>query len=86
MGGGRFSNCSILEAIETCEEITGRKINWEYVQDNRKGDHIWYVTDLTKFKTHFPSWKLTYDTPTIIGEIYEQNLERWAGQTKVAVV
>jgi CDP-paratose 2-epimerase len=80
IGGGRFSNCSILEAIAMCEEITGRGIDYEYVPDSRKGDHIWYVTDLTKFKTHYPNWKLTYDTRAILAEIYGRNRDRWGTQ------
>jgi CDP-paratose 2-epimerase len=77
MGGGRFSNCSMLEAIQTSEEITGRKLNWNYSNTNRIGDHIWYISDLTKFMKHYPSWKVQYDIPKILSEIYEQNRERW---------
>ena len=44
LGGGRHSNCSMLEAIDTCEQITGRKLSWTYVEDNRIGDHIWYIS------------------------------------------
>ena len=50
IGGGRESNCSMLEAIELCQEITGKELNYSYTEDNRSGDHIWYVSDLSKFK------------------------------------
>ncbi len=78
MGGGRFSNCSMLEAIELCENISGRKLNWKYVDENRVGDHIWWIGDLKRFQSHYPGWKLEYDVPRILEEIYELNRERWA--------
>jgi len=76
-GGGRFSNCSMLEAINLCQEITGREMNWTYSENNRVGDHIWYVSDLAKFESHYPDFKLKYDVPGILGEIYSFNKERW---------
>jgi len=78
MGGGRFSNCSMLEAIDLCEQISGRKLNWKYVDENRVGDHIWWISDLKRFQSHYPDWKLEYDVPRILAEIYELNRERWA--------
>ena len=78
MGGGRFSNCSMLEAIELCQSITGKPVNWSYKEENRKGDHIWWISDLRRFQSHYPSWQLTYDVPKILQEIYEMNSERWA--------
>lgn len=78
MGGGRSSNCSMLEAIELCEQISGRKLNWKYVDENRIGDHIWWISDLKRFQSHYPDWKLEYDVPKILEEIYELNRERWA--------
>jgi CDP-paratose 2-epimerase len=85
IGGSRFSNCSMLEAIEICEELTGRTMDWKYVQNNRKGDHIWYVSDVTKFKSHYPNWTFRHDIRSILSEIYEQNVDQWE-QTKAAVV
>ena len=82
MGGGRFSNCSMLEAFELCETITGLQLDWEYVPENRKGDHIWYVSDLGKFKSHYPDWHLKYNVPGILREIYEQNVDRWRVQAE----
>jgi CDP-paratose 2-epimerase len=77
MGGGRFSNCSMLEAIQLCEEITGRPMKWIYTEKNRIGDHIWYISDLDKFKGHYPNWQMKYNVPAILHEIYEINRERW---------
>jgi CDP-paratose 2-epimerase len=78
IGGGRESNCSMIEAIDLCEKITGRKMNYSYSEDNRSGDHIWYISDLRKFKKRYPSWSLKYDVPRILQEIYEFNRERWS--------
>jgi CDP-paratose 2-epimerase len=80
IGGGRESNCSMLEAIELAQEITGREFNYSYTDDNRSGDHIWYISDLSKFKAKYPNWSITYDVPKILREIYEHNIERWAEQ------
>ena len=77
IGGGRYSNCSMLEAIELCEQITGRELNWKYSDENRIGDHIWYVSDLNKFRSHYPGWRIEYDVPKILSEIYRANRERW---------
>ncbi len=82
IGGGRYSNCSMLEGIELCEEITGREMQWTYTETNRMGDHIWWVGDLTRFQTHYPDWKLEYNVPRILEEIYEFNHERWAAEEK----
>jgi len=77
IGGGRFSNCSILEAIQVCERIADRKLNWSYAESNRIGDHIWWISDLRKFKTHYPEWNLTYGIEEILKEIFLQNSSRW---------
>lgn len=77
IGGGRFSNCSMLEAIEQCETIAGKKLNWHYSEQNRTGDHIWWISDLAKFQTHYPAWQLSYDVPRILEEIYNYNIDRW---------
>jgi CDP-paratose 2-epimerase len=82
MGGGRYSNCSMLEAIDLCEKIVGQKLNWSYSDQNRTGDHIWWISDLSKFQSHYPNWRLRYNVPAILTEIYAANLERW-GQAKV---
>jgi len=77
MGGSRFSNCSMLEAIRLCEEITGRPLNQSYREQNRTGDHIWWISDVAKFQSHYPNWKLAYDIRAILREIYEANADRW---------
>ena len=77
IGGGRFSNCSMLEAIQACEKIADKKLNWNYVESNRIGDHIWWISDLTKFQNHYPLWKLTYGIQDILEEIFNQNTSRW---------
>jgi CDP-paratose 2-epimerase len=77
IGGSRFSNCSMLEAIELCESISGKKLNWSYVESNRNGDHIWWISDIRKFESHYQKWRLTYTIPDILEEIYTQNLDRW---------
>ncbi|HEY0758405.1 MAG TPA: NAD-dependent epimerase/dehydratase family protein [Acidisarcina sp.] len=80
IGGGRFSNCSMLEAISVCEQITSRPLKWSYVDGNRMGDHIWWIGDLSKFQSHYPEWKLTYNIEAILRESYEFNAERWLEQ------
>jgi CDP-paratose 2-epimerase len=78
IGGGRESNCSMLEAIDLCQEITGRELEYSYSEDNRIGDHIWYVSDLSKFKQRYPSWSIKHNIKGILGEIHEKNLEKWS--------
>lgn len=71
IGGSRFSNCSMQEAVSICEEITGKKMKVKYTNENRIGDHIWWISSVEKFKSHYPNWKLTYDVPAILREIYK---------------
>ena len=73
IGGGRFSNCSILEAIKEIELITQIKVNKKIIRQNRVGDHIWYVTDHRKFKKDYPNWKQKYNTKKIIKELIDYN-------------
>ena len=73
IGGGTYSNCSILEAINIIEKITKLKIKIKYDSKNRIGDHIWYVSDLKKFKKDFPNWKQKYNSFKIIEELIETN-------------
>lgn len=75
-GGGRHSNCSMLEAIELCEEIVDKKLNRSYTDYNRQGDHIWWISDVSKFKSHYPEWSHTYNLKDIIVEIYNGLLKR----------
>ena len=75
-GGGRHANCSMLEAIAVCEEISGNKMNYSYSEANRIGDHIWYISDLTKFKTHYPTWNWTYDLRETLVQIHDGMVAR----------
>jgi len=75
-GGGRHSNCSMLEAIALCEKITGKKMNYEYVETNRIGDHIWWISDVSKFKSHFPEWNWKYDINDILIQIFSTLSQR----------
>lgn len=77
IGGGRFSNCSVLESISLCEKIVGKKIKTTYVPTNRIGDHIWWVSDMSKFISHYPSWRLTKNLEDILREVFENNQSRW---------
>ena len=77
IGGGRFSNCSMLEAIDQCEAIVGKKLQWTYAEHNRIGDHIWWVSGIRKFQQHYPDWALTYTLRDILEEIFESNTVRW---------
>jgi CDP-paratose 2-epimerase len=75
-GGGRYANCSMIEAIKICEEISGNKMNCKYSETNRIGDHIWYVSDLSKFKSHYPNWDWTYNLTNTLIQIHDSMLSR----------
>lgn len=75
-GGGRHSNCSMLEAISMCERISGNKMNCSYTEDNRIGDHIWWISDVSKFRSHYPSWNREYGIEDILVEIHEALISR----------
>ncbi len=72
MGGSRHSNCSMQEAIDKCERLTGKKMNIKYVNDNRIGDHIWYISDVKKFRKHYPDWHYKYDIDAIMSDIFKK--------------
>ena len=74
MGGGRYSNCSIIEALETVEKIANIKIKKDIIKQNRVGDHIWYISDTKKFKKDYPGWKQEYNTEKIIEELISNNI------------
>lgn len=77
MGGGRYSNCSMREAIAICEQIAGRTLEWDYRPEPRVGDHQWWVSDVRRFQRHYPQWNLRYDTRAILEDIYRQGVQRW---------
>jgi CDP-paratose 2-epimerase len=83
MGGGRTSNCSMIEAIDLCERITGKKLNSTYIDQPRVGDHIWWISSNAKFMSHYPGWKVEKTLEETMQEIFEHNKERWcANATK----
>ncbi len=83
IGGGRKNNCSLLEAIEICEKTTGKKMNPQYNEEQRSGDHIWYISNLQKFKKHFPFWEQHYSISQMLKDIYEYNVSRWEEENKI---
>lgn len=70
-GGGRFSNCSMQEAIAECERITGNKMNYSYSESNRIGDHIWYISDMSKFQSHYPNWTWKFNVTDILEQMHQ---------------
>jgi CDP-paratose 2-epimerase len=78
IGGGRFSNCSVREAITMCEDITGKRLDHSYVEDNRIGDHIWWIGSNARFEEHYPDWSLQYDVRAILEEMFAANSDRWS--------
>ena len=71
MGGGRYSNCSITEALDLIEKTANVKIKRKIIKTPRIGDHIWYISDTSKFKKHFPKWKQKYNSKKIIEELID---------------
>lgn len=69
MGGSRHSNVSMLEAIALIREISGFEVNFRISENNRIGDHIWYISDVRKFQAHYPDWAYSYDMRTILSEM-----------------
>jgi CDP-paratose 2-epimerase len=80
IGGGRASNCSMLEAIELCQQIAGRELAWGLDEHNRVGDHRWWISDLEPFKREYPEWDVTRRVPDILREIHDRNAERWVAR------
>lgn len=79
IGGGKYSNVSMMEAIKASEEISGKKMDTVYHDENRIGDHIWWVGNLERFEQHYPNWKITKGIDDILREVYEANIERSGG-------
>src|SRR5262249_31888326 len=76
LGGGRSNSISILEAFKLAEHISGKAMKYEYVDQSRKGDHICYISDLKKMKSHYPSWRITRSLEQIFEEIHSA----WRGR------
>jgi CDP-paratose 2-epimerase len=77
IGGGRQSNCSMLEAIDMCQEIARKELSWSLGEDNRIGDHRWWISDLEPFRRDYPGWGITHDVHDILLQIHDRNVERW---------
>ncbi len=80
MGGGRAANCSMLEAITMCQQIAGEELHWRYADEHRIGDHMWYVSDLRKFRSHYPDWDVTFDIEETLRAIHADGVDRWSAQ------
>jgi CDP-paratose 2-epimerase len=81
IGGGLESNCSMLEAIEMCQRIAGRELDWRLGEENRMGDHRWWISDLRPFRADYPEWSTRYDVGAILSEIHDANVERWSASS-----
>ncbi len=81
MGGSRHSNCSMLEAIRMSEELCGRELNYTLSDEARSGDHIWWISDVRRFRQDYPDWEYGYDMRKIMQEIVEATKERAHVQT-----
>lgn len=82
MGGARYSNCSVLEAIEIAEKAAGKPLSYSLSDQAREGDHIWWVSDVRRFQEDYPDWRHEYDLETIIGEIVDATTEKFVAEAK----
>lgn len=80
LGGGRHSNCSLLEAITKVEQVTGKKLSYTYANETRIGDHIWWISSMNKFQEHYPDWSYKYNLEDIITQIYQELTYRLSKQ------
>jgi len=76
LGGGKENACSILEAFQIVEQITGRRMTYRYLEENRIGDHICYYSDLRKMKSHYPAWGITKPLARLFEEIADGWIHR----------
>jgi CDP-paratose 2-epimerase len=76
----------MVEAIDICERIASTPLIWTYSDENRAGDHIWWIGNLGKFRSHFPRWKQTYDIHDILQESHDVNADWWLGSTQEVAV
>jgi CDP-paratose 2-epimerase len=77
LGGGRQANCSMVEAIELCERIAGRELDWTLSDEARVGDHRWWISDLSDFKRDHPGWDIRHGIEETLRQIHDANVERW---------
>jgi CDP-paratose 2-epimerase len=80
MGGSRHSNCSVLEAIQMIEELSGKSVRYEISDQARSGDHIWWISDIRRFQNDYPQWSYRYDLRGIVQEILEATMDRTLNQ------
>jgi CDP-paratose 2-epimerase len=76
MGGGRENSVSMLEAISRIEKLAGRKLDWHYTEQARRGDHICYISNLCKFKNHYPNWQVTHKLDAVLEELVAKEQAR----------
>lgn len=81
IGGGRHSHCSVLEAIKEIEKLTNKPFQYQVLEQNRSGDHIWWVSDVRKFKRDYPDWNYRYDIHSILKEMVGSAQEQLKGRT-----
>jgi CDP-paratose 2-epimerase len=84
LGGGRFSNCSMLEAIELCQEISGKTLDYTVSDAARIGDHRWWISDLDAFRRDYPNWEPEYDLRATLEQIHDRNADRWLTEAAAA--
>jgi CDP-paratose 2-epimerase len=82
LGGGRASNVSMIEAIELCEEIAGRRLDWTLSDEARIGDHRWWVSDLAPFQADYPDFKITFGIEDVLRDIHAFNVEQWTAPAR----
>jgi CDP-paratose 2-epimerase len=80
LGGGRECSCSMLEAIELCEQVTGQELDWSLTEANRIGDHRWWISDLAPFRRDFPDWRIEHTIEDILREIHQANVDHWTAE------
>jgi CDP-paratose 2-epimerase len=78
LGGGRSSNCSMLEAIDLCEQISGRPLDWSLSDEARMGDHRWWISDIGEFQRDYPDWTVEYNVEAVLRDIHDSNVEQWS--------
>jgi CDP-paratose 2-epimerase len=84
IGGGRDSHCSLMEAAALCEKLAGRPLARTYLDTPRSGDHIWWISNTRRFRSHYPGWRVTRDVSYILNELVEQNRSRWLDDERAA--
>jgi CDP-paratose 2-epimerase len=82
MGGSRHSNCSMLEAIDLIDELSGLRVNYTLSDDARSGDHIWWISDVRRFQRDFPGWSYSFDLRETLREMIDASKERYGAPTR----